>query len=40
MKKSFSEDGDTQTRAIKNITGTQSLCDTLPFMKKSNNFLN
>ena len=29
------EDGNTQTPAMENITGIQSLLDTLPFMKKS-----
>ena len=38
VKKSDVEDGNTQTPAIENTTGTQSLLDTLAFMKKSKNF--
>ena len=38
FKKSDVEDGNTQTTAIENLTITQSLRDTLAFMKKSNNF--
>ena len=38
LKKSDVEDENTQTPAIENITGAQSLCDTLSFMKRSNNF--
>ena len=34
-KKSDVENGNTQTLAIQNITGTQSLRDTLAFMKRS-----
>ena len=40
VKKSDVEDGNTQTPAIENITGTQSLRDTLAFMKKIRIFLN
>ena len=41
VKKSDSEDGNTQTPAIENITGTHSLHDTLALMKRSNkNFQN
>ena len=39
IKKSDVEDGITQTQAIKNITGTQSLRDTLTHMKGSKNFI-
>ena len=38
FKKSEVENGKTQTSPIENITGTQSLRDTLSFMKKSKNF--
>ena len=38
VKKSDVEDGNTQTPAIENITGTQSLRDTLTHMKGSKNF--
>ena len=38
FKKSDVEDGDTQTPAIENIIGTQSLRDTLTLMKTSNFF--
>ena len=38
LKKSEVEDGNTQTPAIENITGTQSLRDTLTHMKESKNF--
>ena len=38
VKKSKVEDGNTQTPAIKNTTTSQSLRDTLSFMKKSKNF--
>ena len=38
VKKSEVEFGNTQTLAIENITGTQSLRDALAFMKQSNNF--
>ena len=37
-KKSDVEDGNTQTPAIENVTTSQSLRDTLSFMKKSKNF--
>ena len=39
VKKSHVEDENTQTSAIENITGTQSLRDTLSFRKKSQLFL-
>ena len=39
VKKSDVEDGNTQTPAIENTTTSQSLGDTLSFMKKSKNFL-
>ena len=38
VKKSDVEDGSTQTPAIENVTISQSLRDTLSFMKKSNFF--
>ena len=38
VKKSDVEDGNTQTPATENITATQSLRDTLSFLKKSKNF--
>ena len=38
VKKSDVEDGNTQTPAIENITGTQSLRDTLSVLKKSKIF--
>ena len=38
VKKSVVEDGNTQTPAIENIPGTESLRDTSSFMKRSNNF--
>ena len=39
VKKSDVEDGNTQTPAIENITGTQPLRDTLSLMKGSQNLL-
>ena len=39
-KKTDVEDGDNQTPAVQNITSTQSLRDTLAFMKKSKIFFN
>ena len=39
-KKSDVEDGNSQTPAIENIIGTQSLRDTLALMKRSKIFLN
>ena len=38
VKKSDFEDGNTQTPAIENITGTQSIRDILALMKRSNFF--
>ena len=38
VKKSDVEDGNTQTPAIKNITGTQSLLDALSLIKRSKFF--
>ena len=38
VKKSDIEDGNTQTPAIENTTTSQSLRDTLSFMKRSKNF--
>ena len=38
VKKPNAEDGNTQTPPIENTTSTRSLCDTLSFMKQSNNF--
>ena len=35
LKKSDVKDGNTQTPSIENITGTQSLRDTLSFMKRN-----
>ena len=40
FKKSDVEDGKTQTPAIQNVTGTQSLRVTLALMKRSNFFSN
>ena len=40
VKKSDVEDGNTQTPALENITGSQSLRDTLSIMKRSQNFFN
>ena len=39
LKKSAVEDGNTQTPAIQNITGTRSLLDNLSFKKRSKNFV-
>ena len=38
FRKSDVEDVNTQTPAIENIRGTQSLCDTSSFMERSKNF--
>ena len=38
VEKSDVENGNTQTPAIENITGTKSLRDTLSFMKEIKNF--
>ena len=39
-KKRFSEDGNTQTQSIQNVTGTQSILDTLTLMRGSKSFSN
>ena len=39
FKKLVVEDGNTQTPALENMTGTQSLRDTMAFMKQSDNFI-